>query len=391
MSDVITETLAALRDDPAVVEALARIVREDAKTLADQCAATEIAAPLEGEAQRAAWLAERLHACGTEVPFPDAAGNVRACLPGEATRAPIVLAAHLDTVFAADTALRVQRDDGRLRAPGISDNSRGLAALLRAAAVLAPLPRRHPLELVGTVGEEGAGDLRGVKHLFQDIEFRPAAFVAVDGAGMRRIVHRAVGSRRLRIRMNGPGGHSWSDRERPNPVHALGSVIAGLEALRRASGRNVAISVGRVGGGTSINAIPAEAWLELDLRAESSPAIAALEQRTRRLVDAAVASHPPLRADIEVMGDRPGGALAEDHLLVRAAAEVTRALGVEPELVASSTDANVPLALELPALALGAGGEAGGTHTLAEWYRNEGGATGIQRLVLTVLLIDRLL
>jgi di/tripeptidase len=174
-------------------------------------------------------------------------------------------------------------------------------------------------------------------------------------------------------------------------VHALATVITGLEELRRASGRSVAVNVGRVGGGTSINAIPAEAWLELDLRAEAAPAIAALESRARRLVDGAIAAHPPLSAHIELIGDRPGGALPADHLLVRVAAEATRLMDAEPELVGSSTDANVALALDLPALALGAGGDAGGTHTLAEWYHNGSGAAGIQRLVLVVAALDRLL
>ena len=391
MSEAVLTTLGDVHREPEVQRALLRVAAEDAATLEDQCAATEIAAPLHGETHRAVWLEVRLRASGTEAPGRDDAGNVQALLPGVPALPPIVLAAHLDTVFDADVDVRVRREDGRLRAPGISDNSRGLAALVRAAAVLAPLSRRHPLLFVGTVGEEGAGDLRGVKHLFHDRGLRPAAFLAVDGAGMRRIVHRAIGSRRLRIRIDGPGGHSWTNRDRPNPVHALGTVITGLEALRRASGRSVGISVGRVGGGTSINAIPARAWLELDLRAESTPLIAELESRARRLVRDAVAAHPPLAADVEVMGDRPAGALSAEHVLVRAATEATRRLGVEPELVASSTDANVPLSLGLPALALGAGGDAGDTHTLAEWYRNDGGAAGIQRLVLTVLALDRLL
>jgi acetylornithine deacetylase/succinyl-diaminopimelate desuccinylase-like protein len=391
LSDVIPPILVALRQDREVREALERVLREDELTLADQCAVTEIAAPRNGEAQRADWFSARLQECGVATVECDQAGNVIGTLAGDATRAPIVLAAHLDTVFAADTDVVVRRSAGALHAPGIADNSRGLAAVLRGAAVLARLPRRHPLLIIGTVGEEGAGDLRGVKCLFGDVAFRPAAFVAVDGAGMSRIVHRGVGSRRLRIALNGAGGHSWSNRDRPNPVHALGSVIAGLESLRRASGRDAAVNVGRVGGGTSINAIPAGAWLELDLRAATPTAIATLESRARRLVDSALARHTPLEAAIEVIGDRPGGELMPDHLLVRAAAAVTRSFGVEAELAASSTDANVPLALGVPAIALGAGGTAGGTHTLAEWYRNDGGVEGIQRLVLLAQLLDAVL
>ena len=381
--------LAALLREPALRAALAAVAAEDAATLADMRAVTAIPAPWRGEAARAAWLADRLAAAGVPHVRMDAAGNVLAGAPAGHEDAAIMLAAHLDTVFPADVDVRVRDCGDRLCAPGIGDNSRGIAALVRTAAVLQrhPLPTRTVL-YAGTVGEEGAGDLHGVKHLFEAQALRPRAFIAVDGAGLERVVHRAVGSRRLRVSVTGPGGHSWADRERPNPVHALAGALAALETERRSLGPASALHTGRIGGGTSVNAIPERAWLELDLRSEDPAEVARLEARARAAFEAAVP--PPLRLTIECMGDRPGGATPASDPLVRAAAAATAHLGVEPELVSGSTDANVPMARGVPAISLGAGGTAAGMHTLEEWYCNERGAAGIQRLLLTLALLDSL-
>ena len=370
--------------------AFAAIAAADAETLADMRSATLIPAPFRGEAARGHWLAGRLEQTLAAPVRVDAAGNVLAQWGSGPRSGAFLLAAHLDTVFPADSPIELREAGGRLYAPGISDNGRGLAALLRLAAVLPLFPTlSRPVVLVGTVGEEGAGDLRGVKHLFEDAALRPAAFIAVDGAGLVRIVNRAVGSRRLRVRLAGPGGHSWNDRDRSNPVHALAGVVAELESWRRCCGRDVALNVGRIGGGTSINSIPEEAWLELDLRAESGVSLAELEREVRARFQAAGVA--PLSLEVSLLGDRPAGATSPEHPLVRAASAATAQLGVVAQLTSSSTDANVPMALGVPAIALGAGGEAGGTHTRGEWYRNERGADGVQRLALALLLADRLL
>lgn len=370
--------------------AFAAIEAAEPETLADMQAATLIPAPLGGEAARGRWFAHRLEqTLGVPVDI-DEAGNVLAQWGRGPVARSIMLAAHLDTVFPPETPLQLAVRERRLYAPGIADNSRGLAALLRLAAVLPLLPAlTRPVLLAGTVGEEGAGDLRGVKHLFHERALRPAAFIAVDGAGLARIVHRGVGSRRLRVRITGPGGHSWSDRGLPNPVHALAAAIAELEAARRRAEDDVALNVGRIGGGTSVNAIPQEAWLELDLRAEADASVAGLEHAART----AFARHAaePLRLEIALMGDRPGGRTPAEHPLVQAARAATLQLGATPALAASSTDANVPMAVGVPAIALGAGGEMGGMHTLDEWYANERGAAGLQRLALALVLVDRLL
>lgn len=382
--------LAALLQRNDVQGALTAIEQEDAATLADMQAVTSIPAPDRGEAARGQWLAERFAQLDVACVRTDDVGNVLAGAAPERTGEAVVIAAHLDTVFPPDTDVRVRTlADGRLAAPGISDNGRGVAAMLRLAAVLRRHPvLRRPVLYAGTVGEEGAGDLRGVKHLFGAQALRPRGFIALDGAGLVRVVHRGVGSRRLRVRLTGPGGHSWADRGRANPVHALAGAVAELEALRGTFGAHVAVNTGRIGGGTSVNAIPESAWLELDLRSEQADVLAELEARARALF-AGVACEP-LRLEVELMGDRPGGGTPATDPLVRSALAATAHFGAAPELAASSTDANVPMALGIPAISLGAGGSAAGMHTLEEWYGNEGGAAGIQRLLLTLVLLESL-
>jgi tripeptide aminopeptidase len=281
--------------------------------------------------------------------------------------------------------------------PGIADNARGLAGLLTVAEVMRTeaLRTARPVIFVATVGEEGVGDLRGVKHLFRrgsDLR-RADAFLSLDGSGLRRIVHRAVGSRRLRLRITGPGGHSWSDWGLVNPLHALGSAVAALRGIAIPAEPRTTLTVARAAGGTSVNAIPEEAWMELDLRSEAPAPLAELERQVRDLVAAAVGSEnrarrrrsPALRLAWETIGDRPGGMVPESAPLVRTAVEVTRTLGVRPELASSSTDSNVAISLGIPAVTVGVGGESGGIHTTEEWYSNEGGADGLERALLLVL------
>lgn len=220
-------------------------------------------------------------------------------------------------------------------------------------------------------------------------------FIAVDGTGRTRVVHRAIGSRRLRVTVRGPGGHSWANWGTANPIHALGIALAGFERYAPPANGRSSLSVGRIGGGTSVNAIPDEAWFELDIRSEDAGALANLERRVRRTLDRVIAASNrrrlrgtlPLRLEIEVIGDRPSGTTPPTAPIVEAACEATRQLGESPELIASSTDANVPIALGIPAITLGAGGEGGGMHTTEEWYRNDGGVEGLERLLITALAL----
>jgi acetylornithine deacetylase/succinyl-diaminopimelate desuccinylase-like protein len=249
------------------------------------------------------------------------------------------------------------------------------------------------LLFTATVGEEGAGDLRGVKALFADPAFRPAAFIALDGPGTARIVHRALGIRRTRVTYRGPGGHSWAAFGVANPAHAVGEAAAAIAQVPVGSEPRAALSVVRLGGGSGLNTIPTEAWLDLDLRSEHAETLVevagavsaacthALESVNRRRA----AGTAPLTLEVTPLGSRPSGATPESHPLVQAALAATRALGSEPRLAAASTDANVPMAHGVPAIALGAGGRGGDAHLLSEWYENVEGPAGIVRALLVVL------
>jgi tripeptide aminopeptidase len=389
-------TLRDLTRDPALEPLRRRVHDEAAETLAEQLALVRIPAPSLAEGPRAAYLLERFHALGLDAVRQDEVGNVLGEWGPAEGAAGVVVAAHLDTVFPAGTDVEPRHEGRRIHAPGITDNCRGLAALLALARVLpAAVPPARRVVLVGSVGEEGIGDLRGVKHLFREgSPLREAgAFVALDGSGVRRIVHRAIGSLRLRVVIEGPGGHSWSDRGAANPAVALGAAVAALAALPLPHPARSALTVARLGGGTSVNSIPAEAWMEVDLRSEVAGVLPQLEEQLRAILVRALGEQngarrrgtPPLSHQVRVIGDRPSGETAPDHPLVRLAATATRALGAEPELVGSSTDANVPMALGIPSIAIGAGGDSGGIHTLDEWYANDGGPTGVERALLVVL------
>jgi tripeptide aminopeptidase len=385
---------------PAVARARQLLRQTDDETLADLTELVAIPAPPFGEAARARRVLERFAEIGLLDPTLDAAGNVLARFPGARDgAAPVLLSAHLDTVFPEGTDLTLRRNGAKLYAPGIADDARGLAAILAIARALvrAGVRTRAPIVFVATVGEEGAGDLRGVKHLFREGSpwRRAAAFISLDGTGCRRIVHRALGSRRLRATVSGPGGHSWADWGIANPVHALATAITRLAHLELPPQPRTTLTVGRVAGGTGVNVIPDRAWCELDLRSEDPAALRWLERCVDEALRAAVVEANgrrrrgtrALTLEVEVIGDRPSGETPLDAALVRAARAATRFIGHTPELVASSTDANVPIALGIPAIAMGAGGESGGMHTLQEWYSNENGVEGLERALLTVLAV----
>jgi acetylornithine deacetylase/succinyl-diaminopimelate desuccinylase-like protein len=380
-------------DSSAYSAARENLLTTDSLTVDHMCEVATIPAPFGAERTRAEWFATRLRELELDPVFDDA-GNVFARSPARAAHAPgIVIAAHLDTVFPIDTEITLRRDGNRIHAPGISDNARGLAGAVALARALraAAWPLRTPITFLATTGEEGAGDLRGAKHFVAANAATIAAFIALDGAGAARIITAGVGSRRLRARFHGPGGHSWSDFGTPNAIVAAGRAVHALAALPLATHPRTTLSVGRIGGGSSINAIPAEAWLEVDLRSEARDSILELESRVRTaLVAAAAATRNGQRAvscDIELFGDRPAGRTSHDHVLVQAAIAATQAMGATPDLTSSSTDANVAMAAGIPSIAIGAGGDAGGAHTVHEWYDNEAGVAGLERALMIVLTL----
>jgi len=376
--------------------ARAHIERSDEATLARQAALSAIPAPTGAERARGARVAEMLGEAGLEDVRTDVVGNVRGWYVGAGQAVPlqdgcVVISAHLDTVFGPELDVSVSRRGARLEGPGIADNARGLAALVTIgeALVAARVVTRRPVLFAATVGEEGSGDLRGVRHLLRD-PIRPHAFIALDGAGIERIVHRALGARRYRITYHGPGGHSWAAFGVANPAHAVGRAIDRIAAIPALDAPRTAHSVVRLGGGTSLNSIPQEAWFDVDLRSEEPRALERLdaaahhavtesleEENRRRLPGTA-----PLTVDIERIGDRPSGLTPRAHPLVQAAVAATRAVGHEHQLACASTDANLPIALGVPAVALGAGGRAGNAHLPTEWYENDKGALGIVRALL---------
>ena len=383
-----------LRTHRALTSAHARIAARDSATIRTQVAVSQIAAPTGDERERGEWVATRLRSLGLRDARIDRAGNVVAMRPGLEDLAPVLVCAHLDTVFAREVQLTFRRDGDRVTGPGIGDNGRGLAAMLAIAEeVDGRLVRtRRPIVFAATTGEEGVGDLRGAKYLFSALDDEPAAAIALDGAGDERIVHKALGSRRYHIAYRGPGGHSWAAFGVPNAVHAAASAAAMLASLPLPRSPRTTLSVSRIGGGTSINSIPEEGWLEVDLRSTSASVLDRFDREIRIIVRAAAQQEnarratatPPLSHDVMVIGDRPSGELSADHPLVVSALEATQLIDREPELAAASTDANVPIAMGIPAIAIGAGGRGGDAHTPGEWYDNIEGPLGIAR-AMTIL------
>src|SRR5216684_4946849 len=373
------------------------IERTDEGTLARQAALSAIPAPTGAEGRRAAHVAELFRTIGLSDVAVDHAGNVHGWLGRNGERsAPVVLAAHLDTVFGAEVDVAVERRGQRLEGPGISDNARGLAALVAVAEamVAARVPVTRPILFAATVGEEGSGDLRGVKYLLngnrETGNGKPAAFIALDGAGLDRVIHRALGSKRYHVTFRGPGGHSWAAFGVANPANAVGRAAALLADLPTQQTPRTTCAVVRLGGGTGLNSIPQEAWLDLDLRSEDPRALAQLDVTVRTALERAAddenrrrtVGSPALRVEVQLLGDRPSGLTPRAHPLVQAAVAANRVLGRDADLASASTDANVPIALGIPAIALGAGGKAGDAHLATEWFENVEGALGIVRALL---------
>lgn len=384
----------AVRAFDALLPARRRLVERDPEIVETQIALAEISAPTGGERRRAHWVQERLIVLGLG-PTIDTAGNVIARRPGTRNEDPVVVCAHLDTVFDAATPVGVERLRDRLSGPGIGDNARGLAGMLAIAESLgaAGVRTRRPILFAATTGEEGEGDLRGARHLFATAASAAHAAIALDGAGDERVVTHALGIRRYRIRFAGPGGHSWASFGVANAIHAATALGAELARLRIADQPRTSLTVSRMGGGSAVNAIPSDAWLEIDVRSTSAAELTRLDREIRHAARTALdvenarrrPDSPALAIRVEVIGDRPGGPPADDTFLVDAAFEATRLVGRTPDAAVASTDANVPLSLGIPAVAIGAGGRGGDTHTTREWFENRDGTLGLAR-AMTILV-----
>lgn len=385
-------------------EQVARLFRfvEDraAQTTQTQIELCEIPAPPFNEATRAVRLCEMFRATNLQDVCIDAEGNALGFRQGSSPRPLLVVSAHLDTVFPAGTDCTVRFDEShpaKLYAPGISDDAAGLAAMVTIARAFdeCRIETESSILFVGTVGEEGAGDLRGARHLLTEGAWkdRVDAFISLDGPGLERITNAALGSRRYRVRFAGAGGHSWGDFGVANPVHALGRAVARLTSYPTPIDPRTSFNVGRIEGGASVNVIAREATMDVDLRSESEDEMQRLDSFFRRAVREAAAEEnrqrragtQALQFEIETIGNRPGGSTAPGNPLVQIAVEATAALGFNPRLDLASTDSNIAISLGIPALTLGAGGTSGNAHTLDEWFDTTNREAGLKRALLVAL------
>lgn len=387
---------ARLMQDAAVKAALDRVRRDEGQVIDEQVRLCEIPAPPFQEAARGEALRRALVAAGLKNVRVDAVGNVIGDRPGLAPRPRLVFTAHLDTVFPEGTNVQTSRAGSVIKGPGIGDNCRGLAVVLAVVRQLNATNIQTPgtITFVATVGEEGLGDLRGVKHLFdQELKGTIDRFVSVDGAGLG-ITATAVASLRYRVTFKGPGGHSYGAFGLANPVHALGRAIARIGDLQVPRSPKTTFNVGRIGGGTSVNSIPFEAWMEVDMRSTDAAALKALDAGFHKAVDLALAeenerwnNNGRLTVGKKVVGDRPGGRMPPDAPIVQAALSVTRAIGVDTTVGEGSTDSNIAISMGIPAVTVDGGGIGTGAHSLAEAFDTINSWQGTARALLLAIAL----
>ncbi|HSE41705.1 MAG TPA: M20/M25/M40 family metallo-hydrolase [Acidobacteriota bacterium] len=347
----------------------------------------EIPAPTFEEEKRAEYYARLFQKMGYKANIDDA-GNVE--IPIHKNGKPrMVLSAHLDTVFPFDE-IRVKREGSLLRAPGISDDSSGLAAMYILARAFheTKYPVRGSLTLLATVGEEGLGNLRGVKHFFERIGEKVDLFISLDGCDSERLVTSGLASKRIRVFFRGPGGHSWGDAGTPNPIHASGEFLSRIHRLVLPPNPKTAINVGVISGGTSINAIPTEVSMDIDMRSESADSLKALDELVHKAIGECTYNNGTIATESKILGERPSGSISPEHDLVRVSLASNRQFSMQAKLDVGSTDSNIPFSLGIPAITLGVGGRSGKIHTPEEWYDVKGADKGLKR---TALLLAELL
>jgi tripeptide aminopeptidase len=390
--------LATLAADPAVHRAFHWLHLHELQLRRWQLEFLAIPAPPFQEDARAVWFCRQFRTLGLRNPHIDAEGNTVALAGPEPTpeQPALLLSAHLDTVFPPGTPCDPKEDGARILCPGACDNGAGLAALLAIAAALqhAGLQPACPVVFAANVGEEGPGDLRGIRHLLTEPPFgiTPGAVIALEGAGNALVVDRALGSRRLRVTVSGPGGHSWADTRRPNPILALSAALIAISSLPLPTTPRTILNIGTFRGGTSVNSVPETATAELDLRSTSIRELDRLEIAVLSTLSAEIAAETRdrpesdrLRLSVERIGDRPVGALSHDSPLYQSLRAVDRHLNLTTEPRLGSTDANIPLAQGIPAFAIGAGGTGAGLHSTAEWYDPTGRELALRRILLLLL------
>jgi acetylornithine deacetylase/succinyl-diaminopimelate desuccinylase-like protein len=391
--------IADLLKDPLVKASLDTARAGETRAIEDQIRFCEVPAPTFKEAARGELLRQTFQQLGLRNVRVDKVGNVLGDRPGAAPRPRLVLSAHLDTVFGDETGVRVTRDGPILRGPGIGDDCRGLAVMVGTIRMLRQTNLQTPgtVTFVATVGEEGLGDLRGVKQLFKEtLAGEVDRFVSIDGTGLG-VTNVGVGSLRYRVTFKGPGGHSFAAFGLANPIDALGRAIAKIADFQVSAEPKTTFNVGRVGGGTSVNSIPSDAWMEVDMRSSAPASLAALDARFQKAIDAAVAEENDrwrtprvVTALKERVGDRPAGSTPADSPIVRTVEAVQRTLGLPTTFSESSTDSNIPMSLHIPAVTIGGGGRGIGAHAAAESFDTTDSWRGAERaLLLTIALAQK--
>ena len=394
-----TPSVADLARDPAIKGALDAVKASEAQTIEDQIRFCEIPAPSFKEGLRGQELRRTFQQLGLQNVRIDKAGNVLAEYPGAAARPHLVLAAHLDTVFPEGTHVKVKRDGAILRGPGIGDNCRGLAVLVAVIRAMKQAKIRTPgsITFVANVGEEGLGDLRGVKELFRvTLKDQIDRFVSIDGTGVH-VTNVAVGSRRYRVTFKGPGGHSFGAFGLANPMGAMGRAIAKIQEMQVPTLPKTTFNIGRVGGGTSVNSIPFDGWMEVDMRSSSPASLAAVDASFQKAVDAAVLEENQrwgkpgvITAVKELVGDRPAGSTPESAPIVKVGLASATVLGISARLGEGSTDSNIPMSLKVPSITIGGGGRGADAHALTESFDVTNAWAGTQHaLLLTVALAQK--
>jgi acetylornithine deacetylase/succinyl-diaminopimelate desuccinylase-like protein len=384
-----------LLQDAAVRAAVDGLQASEPQTIEDQIRLCEVEAPPFKEAKRAELYAQMFKEIGLTNVRIDKEGNVLGEKRGSKPRPHLVFSAHLDTVFPEGTPVTVKREGTMLRGPGIGDDCRGLAVVLAVARAMVKGNVQTPgtITFVGTVGEEGLGDLRGVKYLFREgLKGQIDRFVSVDGTGFG-ITNTAVGSLRYRVTFKGPGGHSYGAFGMVNPIHALGRALAQIADFEVPKSPKTTFNVGRIGGGTSVNAIPFEAWAEVDMRSADPASLKAVDAKFHRALDAAVAAEnkrwgsKQLSVDKQLVGDRPAGGTPPESPIALAAVSATKALGLTTTLDEGSTDSNIPMNMGVPSITIDGGGRGTGAHALDEAFDSTNSWQGTQRALLIAIAL----
>ncbi len=399
-----TEDVARIAGLASVRSALGWLRSQEPQFAQWQLEASRIPAPPFGEAARGEWLSAQFRDLGLEDVHIDEVGNVLGLSSGLGGQY-VTLSAHIDTVFPAGTPLNVRQQGSRLYGPGVSDNGAGVTAMLAIAGALRTCKLSHslPILFVGNVGEEGEGDLRGMRHLFSTPRWKDSILysLVLDGAGCDTIVSEALGSRRFEVIVRGPGGHSWSDFGAPNPILVLANAMAMFAQTPVSPSPKTTFNIGVVRGGTSVNSIPESASMRVDIRSTSMNEMERLEDSLRLALDRAVADEVQnqekrgtaqrrlggLSTEVVPIGNRPAGELSSNAHILQVIRAVDAQLGNAAQVHRASTDANVPLSLGREAIAIGGGGSGGGAHTLQEWFDCGGRELGLRRILIALLAL----